>query len=144
MTKLSLTRRQRKELKRPGQKLTLDDFTRATLTAKETKLYRNLIVKKLESMNVLNDTIMQATSKLRTVRYFDPNTLTVKTARIPVNRLANLQKNLTRRLLQLSKSEVERFLAQEFTDPKVENKVQIEEVPNVSVTETSEAPAVEA
>ena len=137
MTKIVLTRKQRKELKRPGQKLALDDFSRVQLTAKETKFYRKLIVAKLESMNVASDTIMQATAKLRTVRYFDPKEGVVKTARIPVNRLANLQKNLTRRLLQLSKSEVERFLSQEFSDPKVEeNPVQIEGEANEPVQAT--------
>ena len=127
MTKLSLTRRDRKALKRQGEALEIKDFKRTQLTAKETKYYRKLIVQKLESMNVKGEVIMQATNKVRTVKYFDQTDFKVKTARLPLNRLANLQKNLTRRLLQLSKSEVERFLAQEFSDPKVEeNPVQIE------------------
>lgn len=126
MTKLVLTKRQRKELKRPGQPLTLVDFVRTPLTAKEVKYYRKLIIAKLETMNVKNQVLMQATGKARTVKYFDQKEQKIKTARLPLNRLANLQKSLVKRLLKLSKSEVERFLDQEFSEPTPATEVGVD------------------
>lgn len=142
MAKLLLTKRQRKELKRPGQPLTLVDFVRVQLTAKEVKHYRKLIIAKLELMNVKDEVQMQATGKVRIVKYFDQKEMKIKTARLPLNRLANLQKSLTKRLLKLSKSEVERFLAQDFSE--AETKPAIEVDANVSSVQADQVSAGEA
>lgn len=129
MTKLSLTRTERKKL---GKLKNLNDG-RTPLSAKEVKHYRKLVEAKLEAMGVSDQTVMVTTNKTKWMYYIDRITRKPTRAQVPVHRLSNFKKNLVKKLMQLSVKEVEVFLAQEIkTPPKQE--VQIQGAENVAST----------
>jgi hypothetical protein len=124
MAKFSLTRSQRKSLSKPGTQLKLDEISRIALSAKEVKKYKKLVEAKLDAMGVSGSPVMVKTNKMKTVRYVENGE--VKKARVPLNRLSNFKANLVKKLMKLSVSEVERFLAQQFDPvPVVTSEVQI-------------------
>ena len=127
MTKLSLTRRDRKQL----GKIKNVDYKYKSLTAKEIKYYKPLVEDKLEKMGVSKDTVLAATNKKRKMFHLVDGK--PKAVMVPINRLSNFQKNLTKKLMKLSAPDVERFLQQAFNQAET-NEVQIKAPENAPDT----------
>ena len=87
-----------------------------TLNKKETRYYKPLIVGKLQEMNVKDEIGYAKTGATKVARQMVEveGKFSMEKKTVPCYRAANLQRNLTKKLLKLSPVEIERFLATEL------------------------------
>lgn len=100
-----------------------------SLTKKQTKYYKPLILKKLEEMGVKQEIGYTQTGTSRVVPYLNNEVEgepKVERKKVPNYRASNLYKSLTKKLLKMPVESIEKFLSTEV-GKKEEEGVLIEE-----------------
>lgn len=101
-------------------------FSRISLSKDEIKLYRKLLEKKLNEINLVDRVIFVNTDKKKSQLTFNQVTKKIEQVQIPVTRGSNPHRNLIKKLLRLSVGEVQRFLDTDFSEKEEHNEVQIQ------------------
>lgn len=103
------------------------------LSKKQRKYWKKVLEVKFDQMGITDEILLVPTGKTATRVLRQPDAPDIPYQR-PVVTASNTRRNVMKKLLKLSESEIERFIAQEFQIPseeEIQNEIQ-ETTKNVS------------